>query len=457
MKNRVFIVTIDGWGTNLLGTYGISLCETPALDDFAAHAVVFDRYLSCASDVRVVLQSISDGLHPSLSIQNPEQSASDLQGWISTTKRRSIFITDCRNVSETAWADRFTESILIDVSTDEADPMDEAEGVQDRQTVDQEVDQDAWMDTKLAQFVGEALVELSDRQNDEEGLPDCVWIHLSGLTSCWDAPYEYRLSLCDEDDPRPSFSREPIHFEVTKSTDLDEVFQAMCAAAGQARLIDHLWSWIDAFIEQLPDRDQLAVVVAGTRGYPLGEHACVGLQEMTTNDENAADLGAPYAELVHVPLIIQPGFMPLGYRNRRITPSTAVRRFIEDWLSGLEVSRSPTELQMLGPGLETQEISILDDLNAEYESCWIESESCDSIYTQYWAAIFDPASGEVAELYLMPDDRWQQNDVANRASEIAGGMIDLRSQWLQWKITSLQQPCDKVIMPVPIDCLRQPV
>jgi len=231
----------------------------------------------------------------------------------------------------------------------------------------------------------------------------------------------------------------------------------MCAAAGQARLIDHLWSWIDAFIEQLPDRDRLAVIVAGTRGYPLGEHSRVGLQEMTNNDEKAADFGTPHAELVHVPLIVQPGFMPLGYRNRRITPSTAVRRFIEDWLSGSEVSRSPTELQTPGPGLGTQEISILDDLNAEYESFWIESASCDSIYTQYWAAIFDVASGEVAELYLMPDDRWQQNDVANRASEIAGGMIDLRSQWLQWKITSLQQPVEKVIKPVPIDCLRQPV
>jgi len=400
---------------------------------------------------------MSEGVHPSGSTENPVQTPDDIQGWLALTNRRSLFITDCRAVSETQWADRFSESLLIEASVDESPSNEDDEDQQDPQTVAREVDQDAWMETRLAQFIGEALVELSDRQEDSDGLPDVIWLHLSGLTSAWDAPYEYRLALCDEDDPRPSFSQEPVSFQVNKTTDLDEVFQAMCAASGQAKLIDHLWSWIDAYIEQLPDRAQLAVLLAGIRGYPLGEHGCVGLRDDSCNEETNAGFRIPHSELVHVPLIVQPGFLPLGYRTGRLTQSMAIRGFVEEWLNDAEDGLTTSQIAELGLLGHNKPPIFLEDDTGEGESCWIESFPYESIYTRYWAAIFDSAKGDVTRIYLMPDDRWQQNDVLNRVAEVADAMIDLRSQWLQWKIDSRANVGATIPKPEPSDSLREPV
>jgi len=400
---------------------------------------------------------MSEGVHPSGSAENQKQTPDDIQSWLASMNRRSLFITDCRTLSETEWADRFTESLLIEAAVDDSPSNEDYEDNQGPQTVAREVDQDAWMETRLAQFIGEALVELSDRQEDSDGLPDVIWLHLSGLTSKWDAPYEYRLALCDVDDPRPSYSQEPVSFQVNRTTDLDEVFQAMCAASGQAKLIDHLWSWIDAYIEQLPERDQLAVVLAGTRGYPLGEHGCVGLQDDSCTDEKNASFRIPHSELVHVPLIVQPGFLPLGYRTGRLTQSMAIREFVEEWLIDTDNELTTSQVTELSSLEHNRPAKLLEDDAGEGESCWIESFPYESIYTRYWAAIFDSVNGDVTRVYLMPDDRWQQNDVLNRVAEVADAMIDLRSQWLQWKFDSLANLGATIPKPVPSDSLREPV
>ncbi len=461
MRKRVLVVTIDGWGTNLLGTYGVPICETPSLDQFASHAIVFDRFVCNSLDPKAILLSMTDGLHPSLPRDKAEFKVVDLHQWLAATNRRSIFITDSRPVSETAWADLFSESLLIDTTLQGAELSEEHEQTQNEfeeyQTVEQEVDEEAWMETGLAQFIGEALSELADRQNDAEGLPDLIWLHLSGLTSAWDAPYEYRLALCDEDDPRPSYDIEPASFQVGPKTDLDEVFTAMCAAAGQARLIDQLWSWIDAFVEQLPEREAMATVLCGLRGYPLGEHTRVGLATESQSLSASIGFNTPHSELVHVPLIIQPGYLPLGFRSRRLTQPNSVRSFLEGWL---------TDTPYPPPSIEEQSDSLEADLS-RYEllaesirpdnSCWIQSIGYEAIYTTYWAALFDSSSGQLNDLYLMPDDRWQQNNVQNRVPEIFDAMMDLRRQWLQWTTDSIAQATTDLPYPIPASCLNQSV
>jgi len=437
-------------------------------------------------DPLAILNSMTDGLHPSLTVEKGNSNGADLHQWIASTNRRSIFITDCRFVSETAWADQFSESLLIETPLQTTELSEDADGQQndvenyqaeEYQTVEQESDVDAWMETGLAQFIGDALAELAERQNDEDGLPDLVWLHMSGLTSAWDAPYEYRLALCDEDDPRPSYAIEPISFGVDTKTDLDQVFQAMCAAAGQAKLIDHLWSWIDAFVEQLPERESMAIVLAGVRGYPLGEHSSVGLETDSKGLGSSAGFNTPHAELVHVPLIIQPGYMPLGYRVRRIAQPTSIRGFLKQWLADLPVfepaESQPAELKpateskaeesksipskSIASSVDLNRFELLVDDSQASDSDWVQSSTYEAIYTTFWAAIFDPLSNQVVELYLMPDDRWQQNNVQNRVPEIVDAMSDLRMQWLQWKADSIAQATTILPQPTPANCLKQSV
>jgi hypothetical protein len=313
------------------------------------------------------------------------------------------------------------------------------------------------METGLAQFVGEALAELAERQNDHEGLPDLIWLHLSGLTSAWDAPYEYRLALCDEDDPRPSFAIKPVSFHVDPKTDLDEVFQAMCAAAGQARLIDHLWSWIDAFVEQSPERETMAIVLCGLRGYPLGEHTSVGLTNDSQSSGALIGFNTPHSESVHVPLIIQPGYLPLGFRSRRLTQPNLIRFFLEEWLSDTTDQTPANETQSEASHIDLNHYSLFVESTQHDNSCWIQSSRNEAIYTTNWAALFDPSSGELTELYLMPDDRWQQNNVQNRVPEVVDAMIDLRHQWLQWTADSLAQAKSDLPYPTTTNCLNQSV
>ncbi|MCY2975517.1 MAG: hypothetical protein NTW52_12715 [Planctomycetota bacterium] len=461
MRKRVLVVTVDGWGTNLLGTYGVPICETPALDQLAAHAIVFDRFIGNSMNLLAILQSMTDGLHPSLTNERADCEIADLHQWISATNRRSVFITDSRSVSETAWADQFSESLLIDTTLQGAELSEEDGPAQnefeEHQTVEQESDDDAWMETGLAQFVGEALSELAERQNDNEGLPDLIWLHLSGLTSAWDAPYEYRLALCDEDDPRPSFATEPVSFQVGPKTDLDEVFQAMCAAAGQARLIDHLWSWIDAFVEQSPERETMAIVLCGLRGYPLGEHTSVGLANDSQSSGASIAFNTPHSELVHVPLIIQPGYLSLGFRSRRLTQPNSIRFFFEEWLSDSSDQNPTIESRSESANTDFNRYTLFVESTQHDNSGWIQSSRCEAMYTTFWAAIFDPNSGQLSELYLMPDDRWQQNNVQNRVPEIVDAMMDLRRQWLQWTTDSIAQATTVLPHPTSTNCLNQSV
>jgi hypothetical protein len=461
VRKRVLVVTIDGWGTNLLGTYGVPICETPALDQLASHAIVFDRFVCNSIKVMAILQSMTDGLHPSLTNERADLAVDDLHRWIAATNRRSIFITDSRSVSETAWADQFSESLLIDTTLQGVELSDEdastPKDFEEHQTVEQESDDDAWMETGLAQFIGEALAELAERQNDNAGLPDLIWLHLSGLTSAWDAPYEYRLALCDEDDPRPSYAIEPVSFQVGPKTDLDEVFQAMCAAAGQARLIDHLWSWIDAFVEQSPERETMAIVLCGLRGYPLGEHSSVGLAKESQISGASIGFDTPHSELVHVPLIIQPGCLPLGFRSRRLTQPNSIRFFLEEWLTDSTDQASENESKSESPNTELNRYTLFVESTQYDNSGWIQSSNYEAMYTTFWAAIFDPNSGKLTELYLMPDDRWQQNNVQNRVPEIVDAMMDLRRQWLQWTTDSIAQATIVLPHPTTANCLNQSV
>jgi hypothetical protein len=44
----------------------------------------------------------------------------------------------------------------------------------------------------------------------------------------------------------------------------------------------------------------------------------------------------------------------------------------------------------------------------------------------------DPAAAALSQLYLAPDDRWQQNDIASRCVELHQEMRALADAWESW-------------------------
>lgn len=412
---RAILVTVDGWGTNLVGAYGSPLCETPNLDHFAAHSIVFDRAYASSGSLPAVLQSISNGLHPRQPmLSGPIELAEVLQ----TLGKQAVFMTDDPEVAVLAWVQSFNESFCFDPSVEE-----EADGI--------ELVTD-WTESRLAFFTEAALGELSKFSEDPEGLPEFTWLHLSGLTRVWDAPYAYRQTLCDEEgDPDPPDGSFPIHFEVQRDTDPDAIFGAVCGAAAQGRLIDNLWGTIETFLDEVVDRKECLVLVAGTRGYPLGEHRSVGF----AREE-------PYAELVHIPLMVQPGGMAIGVRDDSMVQSMSIWASVVDWLSvevghrswlAAESVRRPLAKSLLIGHLDRSEAPL-----AIPSMCWIDSGDAACLYVPRWSAVwtrpkdstaFEP---ELTALYLLPDDRWQQNNVTQRAIEIAETMYETQRPLTQW-------------------------
>lgn len=514
MPKKALVLTIDGWGTNLLGAYGNPLCQTVHIDKLAAQSLVFDRCYINSSCPHDVLESISTGIHP-LEWKNKQNDLSLISKRITKLltlrNRQSIFITDDKDVVDLDWVQEFNETFFFDpqpgeasnsslfsdsnkdetfdaelddelnVDDDDAErfepqsddidlPEEEffANAVMEEKAVDSDIasateseeeweweevnesnafepedTSDLWKETRLAKFTEAALGELARFGETFEALPDLTWIHLSGLKLTWDAPYVYRLALCDEDDPRPTTSWAPASFPTDKDTDPDLVFEAVCGASAQGRVIDQIWSWIDLFVKQLANPNDLMIVIMGTRGYPLGEHDAVGFQN-----------GSLFSENMHVPLIIKPGVLEIGSRCRRIVEPMSVYSTLHDWLLGASSSKnersySPSLLERLDDSTDAAIVAIKDQPAASLAL----SETSVAFQTPYWSAIWpnvpEPNVAEASAdevqydnndrryrtpplLYLAPDDRWQQNDVAVRAPEIVEQLDSAKEAYLDW-------------------------
>ncbi len=434
---RAILITIDGWGTNLVGTYGNSLCETPNLDRFAANSIVFDRVTSSSSKLEEVLKSIATGQHP---CERPLEGQCELSEFLQTLGKQSVFMTDDPEVAELPWAQSFNETFCFDPSNDGPN-TDEGEALD-------------WTETRLAAFVETSLGELAKFGEQSNGLPEWTWLHLSGLSRTWDAPYEYRQQLCDdEDDPEPPHGTEPAQFRVDRQTDPDDVFGAACGAAAQGMIIDQIWSWIDTFLDEVVDREQCLVVLAGVRGYPLGEHQSVGFV--------SEDL---YSELIQLPLIIQPGRMAIGTRDDSLVQPMSIWTSIANWLIAEPEKQTDLVEQVdrrrLSKILFTPHLSESPSKQPLPVACLVATSNTFALQVPRWSAVWlsktDSELGEsglTTRLFLSPDDRWQQNDVTTRATEIADAMAETRDAWLKW----LSEGCLEDRCPSIADCLRQPV
>jgi Sulfatase len=447
---KAILVTIDGWGTNFVGTYGNSLCATPHLDRFAAFSKVFDRAYTTSPSLDAALQSISNGRHP---LEPPPSGRSELAEILQMLGKQSIFLTDDPEVVELPWVQSFNESFCFDPTSDEGVPAEHESS--DLDPNEQELSE--WTDTRMAMFLEAALGELARFSDHEHGLPDWTWLHLSGLAKTWDAPYEDRLQLCDEeDDPEPPHGMEPIAFEVNRETDPDAIFGAACVAAAQAKILDELWSWLDAFLNETVDRSDCLIILAGVRGYPLGEHRSVGFISQ--------DL---FSELIHTPLIIQPGKMPIGTRDDTLVQLTSIWTTVLQWLGdedsarplvATEVARRRVTLDLAAPPSDLP--GVHESQNALPSICYVASEEATSLQVPRWSALWQHEESdetfndpESIRLFLSPDDRWQQNDATSRAIKIAEAMKSTRDSYIQW----LAAGCPIETQPTLPECLTHRV
>lgn len=375
MKNAVFL-SIEGLGTNLVGAYGNSVCPTPNMDKLASQSVVLDQLWTDSTSTSEVLLSWWTGQHR---IQR-NQPIEGYSRWREILAH-SLLVTDCPIVAEQEM-DVFDRILLVEEEADDTQKQ-------------------------FERLVEAAVGEWTDQLEEYP----ILWIHSRGLSGRWDAPYEYRMVMCDEGDPEPPAGIEPMELQVTDATDPDEVFQIACAVGGQVLSMDQTIGELMDSIRELNIEQECLVAITGIRGFPLGEHGRVGGTERSL-----------YAETLHVPCLLRFGnILPLGIRASEILQPHEVGSLLDWWFSDDEDCVSDSEC--LGKMLD---LPIDSDVRVG-AAIAMGTNEC-HVTTPSWSCRFFEVeeNKNQAQLYAKPDDRWEQNEVSQRATVMVDKMTALR-------------------------------
>lgn len=393
-KRFAIFISIEGMGTNLIGAYGNSVAPTPCIDSLAGKAILLDQLWNDSSDPHQALSAWWTGVHGLETLEN-----SGLPSPWRQAMEQALLVTDSESLVENPVTDAVSEVVFVQQPN-------ESEASRDDQSEDESKLEGESKDITL-HFEGLLQAALATWHARKDEFP-VLWIHSQGLAGPWDAPYEMREMLCDEDDPKPPHGKQPLELFVNDRTDPDEIFQISCAVGGQSMAIDQA---IGEFYETLKDLDvssNCLLGIIGTNGFPLGEHGVVGAQPPKL-----------YSEVLHAPCILHPGnALPLGIRQGIILQPNMVGGMLNFWFDPSVDDQDLYEsvLNSFFPTLDgetTTGLAIAKDERSTY------------IKAPAWSMIVCQSDGAElsTELYAKPDDRWEQNDVSSRAAVVVEKML----------------------------------
>ena len=357
----------------MLGPYGNTTFDTPNFNRLAARSLLFD--FAFADSIK--LRSAYDSFWQSVADvpgSGTGQSV-DLLSELVHAGLESSLITDELRLSEHRYAN-FDRIIPVDPGQ----PRQASTGAE----------------TQLANFFAQAAFLLNELQPG-----DLCWLHSRGLRGAWDAPFDYRLQLADEEDPDPpTFVKSPSTWLDPADVDPDELLGLQQAAGGQIRLLDEFLGIILDILDSHPLSGSTLFCLAANRGCALGEHGLVGPGDQLFN------------ESVQVPMMFR---LPAtcktdAFRCSRLIQVGSLSRMVYDWLT------VPTERFL-------EELKKNSAVFSRRQKEWvlISSPEHESLQTHAWKVIRSKMGG--TQLFAKPDDRWEINDVSDRCPEIVEKML----------------------------------
>lgn len=375
---RALVLVIDGWGAGFLGCYGNSWLDTPALDQWACQSVLFEQCLSECPDALTLYPHLLDGSHP-LGQNAPDGPVSvladaDIPIHLLSDDPR---LAQLRETTGLTSVETFPE--VVDMAAESAEA------------------------TNLARFASVLLDWLEEPAREE-----IIWAHARGMQGPWDAPYNFRESFADEDDPAPPDLVHPPFERENREFDSDHVLGMTQAYAGQITVLDMLLGELLATIEELPIDEQPLVVLTSTGGYPLGLHGQIGREEDTPL--------RLYSDTLHVPLLIrQPGAKE---GLTRLQGLATLGDILPTIVHAFGLSKNH-DLDLLHVQLDEARDCVLSGLGEQ--RCF---------RTKHWSLRYHLPDQEtpldeveldqiVTELFVKPDDRWEINNIADRCKNIA--------------------------------------
>ncbi len=422
------IVTVEGLGTNLVGCYGGAIAPTKNLDSFACRSIVFDQFWADTFHPIDILESMWTGSH--FATRSAQSGTNGAMFDCESILERAMLITDSVELIEESTRDDFGSVLLIESQAEDSGDGFESDDFDsiDLEKVDSENEDAEDAQPQFTRLFQAALGKWAT-QLDEFPI---LWIHSRGLNGTWDAPYEYRSVMCDEGDPEPPFDMIPAQLKITEDTDPDEVFGLACSMGAQSMVLDDAWAMIEEVLEELGVASECLQILAGVQGYPIGEHGFVG--------QLAEGL---YAETLHLPLIVRPGNqLSVGVRVPFMVQPNSLLKTIESWLD-----EDANSTVIVDDGVRTDLVKETSTLPAENwpiknQLAYSCHESQVHVAVPAWSCRWSVKRGlesdnvQRVELFATPDDRWQQNEVSQRAHAIVEELSFHRNEWLQCSLSS---------------------
>lgn len=362
------VLMIDQLSAPMIGPYGNTVVETPNLNRLAAQSGLHDFAFANAVRLDAAYDAISGVKAKRGDRHHPVEFFS--QRGLPTT-----LVSDEARVLDHSFADAFDRVI----------PIGEIRSTRPHGKAAAKA-----ADTQLANFFAQATAVIAELE--PEGL---CWMHSRGLSGSWDAPYAYRLHLCDDDDPAPpDFTDAPSQWIDPATVDPDFLLGFQQAAGAQVRLLDEL---LGIFLEQIDRVGVDLFCLSAPRGCPLGEHGLIGEGDQL------------YNESIHVPLMIR---WPDHYGLSAARTSTFVQT---DWI-GRAMSQVSRESE---PDPLAREMGVLVP-DKRRDMVWLSSSEQEALQTHAWKIVRSKMGG--TQLYSKPDDRWEVNDVSDRCPDIVEKM-----------------------------------
>lgn len=391
METRLaLVIVVDGLRASALGAYGNTTFPTPNFDSLASRAVVAEWLLADSPKLSDYYRAVWCGLHYA---ENPhEETKHCLPKILQKSQVRSWLLTDDPCVADQAEKVGFTQVILF-----ESPVAVSAAKIEE---------------THFALFFSHALKQLNHWQkevaeNNEHGI---VWVHLRGLTGPWDAPFDMRTRLLDEEDPTPlRFIEPPAQLQI--GDDPDGLLSYQVGYAAQVELLDLcIRGFFDAF-ETLKSSAPRITILTSSRGFALGEHGVIG--------HGVAEL---YSEQLHLPwlLLVSGNEIPLP-RVGGFAQPVDIGTTLLDWF-GIENS-APVSAESL--------LQFLSGEAGELRQLALARNPAGQRMIRTPAWMLQTSLREGAEkLFVKPDDRWEVNDVASRCREIVEQLRQLLTECL---------------------------
>ena len=242
-------------------------------------------------------------------------------------------------------------------------------------------------ETALAGVFGEfaeAVAEAASSAAANE--PLFAWLHTRGLYGPWDAPVSSYEALIDEEDPpvEPSAAPAVALIDDAEPEAGELRFAAACRYAGQIATLDACLEGLLDVLGGLFEGEPLRVVLFGLRGYPLGEHGQIGGVDQRL-----------FSEQQHAPLLVRTA-SPADRFGRIGGPSK-----LSDAVRSILRNEAPEK-----PDLLT-----------------LASDHARVVLTANRLARLSTEEGSAPELYVKPDDRWEQNDIASLEEDVAAALL----------------------------------